>query len=169
MSVNDMPVKNRRNVILNGSLCSPQLRRHKRQMRIFVEVSGRSQKAIALGMGVPESQLTRWLSDGYPDAMGTQRLEDWTREVGPEYEDWISEQNDRDEDILALESQPPLTLAGMLAMVAGQEVNQLLQEIQAGWDTRVRGADLVGLHKLRTLVDALIAEDEGRAMGGRHD
>jgi len=147
------------------TVCSPKLRRVKRQMRIFLEMCGRGQKAVSIGMGVNSSTITHWTQDGYPDAMGIHYLPDWTREVGPELEDWLQEQNDGAEDILALENEPPLTLAALLALVSGQEVSQLLQDIQAGWDPRARASDVVGLHKLRAIVNALIAEDEGRGGG----
>ena len=159
------PVKNRCNEEAEKTVCSLKLRRFKRQMRIFQELSGISQKAIAIGMGVPSGTLTRWMSDAYPDAMGAHHLPDWTREVGPELEDWSAEQNDQSDDILALEAQPPLTLAGLLAVAAGKEVGQLLADIQSGWDPRARANDVVGLHKLRAIVDALIAEDQGRGEG----
>lgn len=147
------------------TVCSLKLRRFKRQQRIFLELSGRSQKAIAMGMGVPSATITRWISDAYPDSMGGHHFPDWTREVGPELEDWSAEQNDLGDDITAMEAQPPLTLAGLLAVAAGKEVGQIIQDIQAGWDPRTRANDVVGLHKIRIIVDALIAESEGRSAG----
>lgn len=51
------------------TVCSPKLRRVKRQMRIFLEFRI-SQKAVEIGMGVPKGNLTPWLQDGYPNAMG---------------------------------------------------------------------------------------------------
>jgi len=148
------------------TVCSPKLRRLKRQMRIFLELSGRAHKAVEMGMGLSKGTLTTWLEDGYPGAMGVHHLPDWTREVGPELEDWLAAQNDGTEEILALENEPPLTLAALLALVSGQEVSQLLQDIQAGWDPQHRASDVIGLHKLRQIIDALLAEDEGWG-GGR--
>lgn len=164
MDRNITPCVLSRNEECEKTVCSLKSRRFKRQMRIFIEISGLSQKAVAMGMGVPSGTLTRWLSDAYPDAMGGHHFPDWTREVGPELEDWSAEQNDGG-DISALESEPPLTLAALLAVAAGKEVGQLLQDIQSGWDPHSRLGDVVGLHKLRAIVDALIAEGQGRGAG----
>jgi hypothetical protein len=151
---------------MEKTVCSPKLRRVKRQMRIFLELSGISQKAVEIDMGVPKGTLTTWIQDGYPNAMGVHHLPDWTREVGPEFENWLQEQNDQD-NVSSLITQPPMTLAAMLARISGQEVAALIQDIQSGgvWDANERNGRLPGLHKLRSIVDALIVEAEGHGLG----
>ena len=129
------------------------------------EVSGQSQKAIAIDLRTTEPQLSRYLGDQYPDDLPSYKVPSLTRSVGPGYMEWLAMQCG---GAYHHGEQAPhshvavVTLIGLLAKQGGTVVQQLLQHMDDQiWSDTERQQDVAGLRKMKAVVETLLAEAEG--------
>ena len=131
------------------------------------EVSGQSQKAIAIDLRTSEPQLSRYLGDQYPDDLPSYKVAHLTRSVGPGYMEWLATQcgGAYHHGEQAPHSHATVyALIGLLAKQGGTVVQQLLQHLEDHiWSEAERQQDVAGLRKMKTLVESLLAEAEGGA------
>ena len=125
------------------------------------EISGQSQKAIAIDLRVDEAQLSRYLGDQYRDDIPAHKVPALTRSIGPGYMEWLGIQCG---GVYHHGEQAPhchqsvTTLIGLLAKQSGSVVQQLLQDLDKHLAVN---NGLPGLRRLKTIVEATIQEAEG--------
>lgn len=128
------------------------------------ELSGQSQKAIAIDLLISDPQLSRYMGDQYPDDLPAHKVPRLTRSVGPGYMEWLAIQcgGTYHHGEYAPTSAPVPVLIGLLARQSGNTLQQLIQDLSDHeWTPAERQADLPGLRKLRDIVGALLHESEG--------
>ena len=128
------------------------------------EISGQSQKAIAIDLRVDEAQLSRYLSDQYRDDIPAHKVPALTRSIGPGYMEWLGIQCGgvyHHGETAPHCHKSVTTLLGLLAKQSGTVVQQLLQDLGNHID---KNQDLPGLRRLKTTVEELIADVEGGAL-----
>ena len=144
----------------------PMKAKAKCRLRLEHELSGLSNKALAIGLNTAEAQLTRYEGEQYQDDLPAHKLPALTHELGPGFMQWLALQcggiYHHGECHAAHESMP--VLIGLLARQSGATLQQLIQDLMDHeWSPSERQGELPKLRHLRATVDALIREAEGGA------
>lgn len=142
----------------------PMKPKAKRRLRLEHELSGLSNKALAIGLNTAEAQLTRYEGEQYQDDLPAHKLPALTHELGPGYMQWLAIQcgGTYHHGEYAPTPAPVPVLIGLLARQSGTTLQQLIQALSDHeWTPAERQADLPGLRKLRDIVGALLHESEG--------
>lgn len=146
------------------SIDTPKLK-FKRRLRMELDASGTSEKAVALEARIDFGQFSRMLDATYTDALHAHHIPAFVRECGPGLMRWLAVQcgGTYQHDILPVRSDDsPLVLIGLLAHQSGHSIQHLIQDLQDGqWSPEERLAALPGLRKLHTVIETLIQDAEG--------
>ena len=142
----------------------PMKLKSKRRLRLEHELSGLSNKALAIGLTTSEAQLTRYEGEQYPDDLPAHKIPALTQEAGPGFMEWLSIQcggtftHDR-----ALPNHQPIgVLIGLLAKTSGATIQEMVEALEDHhWSPEERRDNLPGLRKLQAIVGALVSEAEG--------
>jgi len=138
----------------------------KARLRLELELSGLPQKALAYGIPTTEPQLTRYLGDQYSDDLPSYKVPGVVRELGPGYMEWLALQcgGTYHHGEMASIQEPVHVLVGLLARESGLNLQALIQDLaDRDWTPEERQAELGGLRRLLSVVQALIHSAEGGA------
>lgn len=145
----------------------PMKAKAKCRLRLEHELSGLSNKALAIGLNTSEAQLTRYLGEQYPDDLPSYKIPAVVRELGPGYMEWMAIQCGGVYHHGAQATRTnatTTTLIGLLAKQGGAVIQQLLQHLEDHiWSEAERRKDVAGLRKMKTLLESLLTEAEGGA------
>lgn len=143
----------------------PMKAKAKRRLRLEHEISGLSNKALAIGLNTSEAQLTRYEGEQYQDDLPAHKIPALTGELGPGYMEWLAVQcggTFHHGECTPATEQPLTVFVGLLAKHSGTTIQQLIQDMQDHhWTPQERRDALPGLRKLQGIVETLIHEAEG--------
>lgn len=138
----------------------------KRRLRLEHELSGLSNKALAIGLNTAEAQLTRYEGEQYQDDLPVHKVPALTQEAGPGFMEWLALQcggTYTHGHSTTAAGHPPITvLIGLLAKASGASIQEMVQALEDhDWSADERRDNLPGLRKLQAIVHTLVQEAEG--------
>lgn len=142
----------------------PMKAKAKRRLRLEHELSGLSNKALAIGLNTSEAQLTRYEGEQYQDDLPAHKIPALTQELGFGYMEWLAMQcgGTYTHEHAAPASHPPIPiLIGLLAKASGASIQQMIQALEDhDWFPEERRECLPGLRSLIVIIGAMVAEAE---------
>ena len=142
---------------------TPKLK-FKRRLRMEMDATGTSEKAVAMEARIDPGQFSRMLDATYTEALHAHHIPAVVRECGPGFMEWVAIQCGgtyiHDSASTHVEA-PPGMLTGMLAHEVGDVVQQVFQDLLDGsWSKEERISRIAALRKVELIAKSLREDAE---------